>query len=266
MLQRYVRELFDWRTVKRAPIAADGMRALHAEGTRRGVPARGRHEPRRRLGGGREQGGARPPAGTHHRPATTTRALPAADGAGVEEELQGVRIARGEGDRPRRRRSAARVGARREQHLDAGHEAGRPARRPAPGAARRRRRTAAARRCPGRRPARAAAPRARAAAAPWIACSEQRGERRVAHGRAIDPRSRRGRGGTACRAARALADGADDAAEVVGAGAEGRARGGHDVLLDHDEPMSSPPKWSATWPIFSPCVTHDDWMWAKLSR
>src|SRR5262249_10434703 len=32
------------------------------------------------------------------------------------------------------------------------------------------------------------------------------------------------------------------------------------------EPMSSAPKPSATWPIFIPCVTQDDWMWSTLSR
>ena len=32
------------------------------------------------------------------------------------------------------------------------------------------------------------------------------------------------------------------------------------------EPMSSAPNASATWPIFMPCVTHDDWMWSTLSR
>ena len=32
------------------------------------------------------------------------------------------------------------------------------------------------------------------------------------------------------------------------------------------EPRSSAPNPSATWPIFIPCVTHDDWMWSTLSR
>ena len=31
-------------------------------------------------------------------------------------------------------------------------------------------------------------------------------------------------------------------------------------------PMSLAPKNSASWPIFSPCVTHDDWMFGMLSR
>ena len=32
------------------------------------------------------------------------------------------------------------------------------------------------------------------------------------------------------------------------------------------DPMSSAPNPSATWPIFRPCVTQDDWMWGTLSR
>ena len=153
--------------VARAPIEADGTARFTLK-TRDEVYLRVvASEPRRRLGGRREPSGARALGGRIARPRPLGALLRRRVRAGVEQEQQGVRVAR-----------------RGERHGRTSSRSAGPGRRPTPAAprcrsrgrrpaavarlqapARRRRRRAAARPGPARPPARAAAPRARAAAA-----------------------------------------------------------------------------------------------------
>ena len=145
VLQRYVRELFDWRTVKRAPIAADGTARF---------TLRARDEVYLRvvatsLGGGWSAGASRAvrvrsAAAAPPRP-RPLEALPAADRRPRRAAAAGRPDGGRRGRRPSWCRSAGR-GPRPPRAAPRCRSRGRrPAGRPAPGAARRTPRTAAAR-------------------------------------------------------------------------------------------------------------------------